>query len=229
MSQHINLFQSGFRKQRKPFAARTMAPALGVVLGGCAAVYAFAVYQTHAAEEFAQTYAQQVSLQQKQVAELAGKLAPAAGSKALAGELARLEQEVQARRSVLDALGTGRFGDTAGFSEYFAGFGRRAMPGVWLVGVQVTEAGEQLHVHGRALKPDLVPAYLEGLGAESVMEGRRVTQLKLAARAATEAAGKSIPGSGSRAATPRRYVEFEFSAPRHAPAPAAEAGKAGQR
>jgi hypothetical protein len=124
---------------------------------------------------------------------------------------------VKLRRSTLDALNAGELGNTAGFSEFFAAFGRQAAPGVWLTSFTIGDAGNALTVHGRALQAELVPMYLRTLNNEAMMRGRQVVEMKLAARVAPPAA----PGSKT-VASPERYVEFTFSAPLRVSPPAAK-------
>src|SRR5207249_7403189 len=127
-------------------------------------------------------------------AQLAGQLATLRGqdtkvakvpaqtrSKTLEAEVARLESEIKARQTSLQAISTGELGNTAGFSEFFAALGRQAVPGVWLTTVTLAESGGQLTVQGRALRADLMPAFLHALNKEPVMRGRKVTELKLSA------------------------------------------------
>ena len=112
------------------------------------------------------------------------------------------------------ALGVGELGNTVGFSGYFAAFGRKTMPGVWLTGFSVGEGGKDLKVRGRVLHPDLVPAYLRALNDETAMRGRQVTELTLTAK-------DTRPGPSSHAAcrkfaaahptAPERFVEFSLT------------------
>jgi hypothetical protein len=66
-------------------------------------------------------------------------------------------------------------------------------------------------VSGRALRPELVPAYLKALSDEPMMRGRRVTEMKLAAKTAVPPPGKGGPAKAAPA--PQRFVEFTVSAP----------------
>lgn len=219
MSQQINLYNPLFLKKEKHFSARAMLQALGLVALGTAALYGYALWETRASARLAAEYRAQVDAQRAQLARLAAQ-SPARGpSSVLEAEAARLQAAVKARQSVLASLGTEELGSTDGFSGYFAAFGRQAMPGVWLTGFAIGEGGGALQLSGRALHPDLVPAYLRALNAEAVMRGRQVVELRLQAKErgpAAQAAG---------AAEPERYVEFSLSAPVRAPEPRRDAKK----
>jgi hypothetical protein len=220
MSQQINLYNPLFLKQEKHFSVRTMAQALGVIALGLGALCAYAVIETNKAERLAQQQRQQLAGQRDELVKLGAQLATRGTSRALEAEVARTEAEVKTRQATLEALNTGEFGNTAGFSDFFAAFGRQAMSGVWLTGFNIGDAGNALAVTGRALHADLVPAYLRRLNNEAMMRGRRVVEMKLAGKAAAP------PGATQPSAEPGQYVEFAFIAPLQAPPlPAAKGAK----
>ncbi len=219
MSQQINLYNPLFLKQEKHFSARTMAQALGVIALAIAALYAYAKLESTKAEHTAQKQREYLAAQRDQLVKLAAQLVTQGISKSLEAEVARIDAEVKARQATLDALNTGELGNTAGFSDFLAAFGRRAMHGVWLTRFSIGDAGNELVVTGRALQADLVPAYLGALNGESMMRGRRVVEMRLAAH-------ESRPAPGAPAALnpqPEQYVEFTFVAPLRA-RPAATKG-----
>jgi hypothetical protein len=219
MSQQINLYNPLFLKQEKHFSARTIVQALGLILGGLIAVYAYALIQTRAAESLARDTSAQVSAQREQFTRLGVKFSPENRNKALESEVARLDAEVKARQALLAVLSTGELGNTAGFSEFLAALGRQAVAGVWLTGLKIGESGNDLQVDGRALRPDLVPAYLKALNNEPMMRGRSVTEMKLAAKSVPAPAG---PGAAGKSSGPQRFVEFTLAAPLRAPEAAAK-------
>src|SRR5262245_17259452 len=215
MSQQINLYNPIFLKQEKHFSARTMAQALGVIALGLAALYAYAMIETGSAERSAQRQHQQLASQRDQLVKLGEQLSARGMSKALEAEVATAEAELKARQTTLEALNAGELGNTTGFSDFFAAFGRQAMQGVWLTGFRIGDAGNELVVTGRALHADLVPAYLQRLNSESMMRGRSVVEMNLAAR---EVATKAAAASGQR----EQFVDFTFVAPLQVRPPAAK-------
>ena len=218
MSQQINLYNPLFLRKEKYFSARTMLQALGLIAIGIAALYAYAVFQTRGLEGAAAENARQLTSQRDQLVQIGGQ----GRSKLLEAEVARLDAEVKERRALVATLQGGELGNTDGFSQYFAAFGRHPMRGVWLTGFSVGESGNELRIRGRVLYPDLVPAYLKALNNEDVMRGRQVVELKLAARDESAARGaQAAPG-------PARFVEFDLSAPLRLvepPKPAATGGR----
>jgi hypothetical protein len=206
MSQQINLYNPLFLQKEKHFSARTLAQALGVVVIGVLALFAFSLLQTRSAERLAAQYRDQVARERDQLMKLGGQLSSPSRSKALQAQIGQLEADVKLRQATLQALSTGELGNTAGFSEFLAALGRQALAGVWLTRIRVDDAGNGLAVEGRALRPDLLPVYLKGLSREPMMRGRRVTEMKLAA----------AKGAGEPA-----FVDFSLSAPLELREPAA--------
>jgi len=200
-----------------------MAQALGLIVLGVVAVCAYAVISTRAAEQAARQTAQQLTKERDQLGQLAARIAAQGKSPALESELARMENEVKARQSTLRALATGEMGNASGFSPFLAAFGRQALSGVWLRSLVVGESGGELFVQARALRAELVPAYLRGLGREEMMKGRQVTELKLAAKSVAESAAPRAEAGGA-VAEPTQFVEFTFVAPLRSPEPAAAKG-----
>lgn len=215
MSQQINLYNPLFLKTEKHFSARTMAQALLVVLVAIAAVFVFGLVQTRSTERLAVQYRDQLAREQTQVTSLVAQANSASRSKALESEVGQLEAQTKLRRATLQALSTGELGNTAGFSEFLAALGRQTLSGVWLTEIRIDDAGNGLVVQGRALRPELLPAYLDRLSREPMMRGRRVTEMKLAA-----SAGKTADKA------PPRFVEFSLAAPLELRAPPDAGGRA---
>lgn len=222
MPQQINLFNPLYLRQEKYFSARTMLQALGLVLVGLGAFYAYGVWQTRALERIVGDQGGEVARARAHLTALSG-----AGSQerlhALQAEAGRLESVIKSREELLAKLDSGDLGNSAGMSPYFAAFAQQALAGVWLTGVSIGGGGNDLQVRGRALAPDLLPAYLRSLSRSEVMRGRQVIALQLSAGAPAQAA------NGATAAERTRYVEFSFSAPLRAPEPGAGPAKEAAR
>ena len=231
MAQQINLFNPIFLKQKKYFSAVTMLQSLGLVLAGVLAFYGYTLYGTRMQSRVAADSAQQLASQTQQVALMASQ----GRSRLLQDELAQTQGRLKQREETLTMLRTGGLGNTAGFARYLTALAHESVGGVWLTGFSICGDEAELHLSGRVLQADLVPAYLRALNREEVMRGRRIAELRLTAReerdASTAAPGANPapagPSSGG-AAPPNRYVEFSVIAlrsaagAREAPAKAAQ-------
>ena len=220
MSQQINLFNPIFLKQEKYFSAKTMAESLVLILVALCAFYAYARNEVKSFQDVAADAAHQLADTRDRFISLGGSLSPQRRSKLLEAQIARAESDLHGKQALLASLRADASDKARGYSQYFAAFARRTLPGVWLTGFTVGEGGAELDVRGRVLHPDLVTAYIEALNKEEVMRGRSVTRLKLVAHNEPKPAAKSAPRPG-----PARYVEFELSMPLAAPQPAKEGNK----
>lgn len=190
MSQQINLFDARFRRQKRHFSAATLAMALGAVFVLALAVEQLYAYQNRNLQRaLAQTDGSVAQLRE-QVVRFAREFTAQGSSTTLADEIARLEEQVRLRRSLLSGMQSGA-GNAEGFSPYLAALARQNMNGVWLTGVQIST---DLVIKGRALDGELVPAYIRRLNREETLAGRSVSELRMSAR-------------------PENQLEFSFSIP----------------
>lgn len=216
MTQQINLFNPIFLRQEKYFSAKTMVESLTLILIALFAFYAYVQSDVRSLRYVADDVAHQLSDARDRFLKVGGELSPQGRSKLLEAQVARAESEAHGKEALLVSLRATTVGKAGGYSEYFAAFARRTLPGVWLTGFSI--GGEQLSIRGRVLHPDLVPVYIRALNKESVLRGRSVTWLKLVAH-------HEPPGAAAPAAAPSRYVEFELSMPLSVPEPGKEGRK----
>lgn len=171
MSQQINLYQPIFRKEEKKFSTVAMLQAMGLVVIGVAALYAFTLWQSQALKTEIKRVEQSHAAASKRLADASGKFGQRKAPSSLDSEIARLEGEIVAKQQIQDILQRGIFSNTIGFSEYFASFARQRIPGVWLTGFDITGAAEQMTLAGRTTNPELVPRYMQKLSSEKTLSG----------------------------------------------------------
>jgi hypothetical protein len=84
-------------------------------------------------------------------------------------------------------------------------FARQVVPGLWLTGFKVTGDATQISLSGGVTNPELLPAYIQRLSKESVMQGKTFSTLQMQ-QAKVDKLDKAAPAP--------RYVEFAmFSTP----------------
>jgi hypothetical protein len=199
VSQQINLFNPIFLKQKKVFTAVAMAQALGVLLAGALMVAFYARHNVAALQREADSGRERLAQREQRLAKVKVEFSPRQKSAALDAEIAEAEARLKALRDVSGVLERGELGNTSGYAEYFKALARQNIAGVWLTGVSISGAGNELGVQGRALDPALVPAYLGRLTHEQVMRGKAFGSLKI---------GQPAPGKDGAAPPP--YVEFSL-------------------
>lgn len=179
MSQQINLFNPIFLKQKKYFSAVTMLQALGLILIGSLLLAAYLNLQLSTLQKESAATTIQLKAAQARLAELTSTYLPRKSDASLVAEIKKAEADLQSLRQVTAVLQKGEFGNTSGFAEYFAALSRQMVDGVWLTGFSVEGAGSEMSIQGRALRPELVPAYLTQLKKEPVMQGKSFATLEM--------------------------------------------------
>jgi hypothetical protein len=176
--QQVNLYQPIFRKQRQVFSARTMAQAIAVVAVALLGIYAFGVWKLSALD------AEVVQLEgrEKAFAAQLGRIDPNLG----ASRRAEVEQEIKSlnatlldQQRLIDVLRDQPLGTTQGFSSYLAALGRQHTPLLWLTSLTINGATRAVELGGRSVRAELVPEYLQHLGAEAALVGQRFDRLDI--------------------------------------------------
>jgi hypothetical protein len=208
VSQQINLFNPIFLKQEKLFSAVTMAQALGLILLGSGVLIAYSSYESSGLSKQAAASTTQLVLAQAQLAKINAEFGPRQRSKLIEDDIQKTEIEVKSLQQVFDILQNGEFGNTKGYAEYLRAFSRQILGGVWLTGFSIHGAGSEIGLQGRALQPELVPAYISRLKREPVMQGKSFATLEMQLPLADQA-GKGDPAIAKQR-VPAGYIEFNL-------------------
>jgi hypothetical protein len=207
VSQQINLFNPIFLKQKKIFTALPMAEALGIIVAGALLLNWYAAQNVSQLEQEAAAGKALLAKREQRLTAARAQFAPRGKAPALAAQLTAAEAELKALHDVSSVLQGGALGNTAGYAEYFRAFSRQNVSGLWLTGVSINGAGNDIGVQGRAMQATLIPNYIARLTGERVMRGKTFASLDIGRpEAATSAAA---PGAApAPAAVP--FVEFSL-------------------
>ncbi len=179
MSQQINLFNPILLRQKKYFSALTMVQALTLILFGTLLVALYVNYRSSGLQAEADKTSAQLGLAQVQQVRINAEFGAREPNSALATELQKTSADVKALQQLFDLLQTGEIGNTRGYSAYLQAFARQISDGLWLTGLMIQGAGNEIALHGRTLQPDLVPAYINRLAREPVMQGKSFSTLEM--------------------------------------------------
>lgn len=179
MSQQINLYNPLFRTREVPLSATHMAWGIALILLGGLGYYGWLNYRIGELGVLAAQTAKQADVDGTKLEQLTREKGSHVPSKALQEEIARLDEDLKARREMLAALEGGDLGDTRGYSEYLRSLARRISDGVWLTGFEIAGAGRQITLSGATLRPELVPAYVRRLSQDAVMRGKSFAMMEL--------------------------------------------------
>ena len=205
MTQQINLFNPIFLKQKKIFSAVNMLDALALLLVGVAVFYGYSSIETLNLDRQSVETARQYYQSKLRLSEASARYAPKKADAALAAEVNTLQAQVNARKANLQDLGGSALAGGAGYAEYMRALARQSLAGLWLTGFSIGKGGEEMEISGRALHPDLVPAYIHRLAQERALHGRAFDSLSMTQREGALSADASRPG-----AAPANYVYTEF-------------------
>jgi hypothetical protein len=194
--QQINLYQPIFRKQRQIFAAATMLQAVGVVALALLGIYAYAYVQVGALE----VAVVQLEGREKALLTQLTRIDPALGANRraeLEAEVRRLNATLLDQQRLIDVLRDQPLGGVHGFSGYLAALARQRTPELWLTEIGINGGAAAIELAGRSLSPELVPEYLQRLGAEPALAGQQFDSFAIVLDAET---GESTFRATSRAA-----------------------------
>jgi hypothetical protein len=204
MSQQINLFNPIFMKQRKYFSLLAMLQALGLIIAGSLMFYGYAIYQVGQLRLQSEENTKRYNAEQMRLARSVTEFSPQQANQLLQDEVQRLEKQTAEQNELIETLKSGAVGNTTGYSEYMRAFARQVVQGLWLTGFKVTGDAAQISLRGGVVNPELLPAYIQRLGRERIMQGKTFSTLKMQQSRADESAvaGQTPVGAA------RRYVEF---------------------
>lgn len=203
MSQQINLYNPAFRRQKKYFSSTNMLQALLALIVGTALVYGYAWYLSAQQSRLADESSVRLSAAQKRLAEATVQFGPRLPSKVLQEEVARMDEQARSRSQILDLMGRGELGNRQGFSGYLLALSRQTLAGLWITGFRVVGRGTDMAISGRALRPELVPSFIDLLKREPVMAGQTFSTLDM------KLPPPDIAVAGKPAALPP-FIEFNL-------------------
>lgn len=212
MSRQINLFNPIFLQQKKIFAARTMAQALGLVAAGGLVIAGAAWHSVGQLRQAAAEVTLQAAKKQARLASATTDFAPRKPDAALSSAATDAETQLAALRRVAQLIHDGDLGNARGYAEDFRALGRQHQDGLWLTGVAIGQ-GAAMSLQGRALSATLVPGYIARLTREPVLRGKAFGNLQISQPAPGPVAGSATgSAAGSAPAAPLPFIEFSLQA-----------------
>jgi hypothetical protein len=185
VSQQINLYSPIFRKQTKVFSATTMLQGLGLIVLVVAVFYYYMSAQSSLLELRAAESGRQLRSELERLKVYGASDSPAERVKALAERKKALEDTLASQGQALQALKEGSFGRNEGYSGMLRALARVSVEGVWLTRLEFSEGSGELSLAGRALRADLVPAYLARLRADPSLRKQEFARLEVTRAAPT--------------------------------------------
>jgi hypothetical protein len=178
MTQNINLFDSGLRKPRPRVSFAALLAGLAASAVALTVIVVFIQFQLNGLKSESRRLQAALAAEQAEALKRTGQAAAQKPDPRLEAEINKLRGEVKQAHDAIAALKGGSFGDQQGFAAYLGAFSRQSFEGVWLTGFTIAGGGE-LEIRGRALRPDLVPAYIQRLNREELLAGRSFARFEM--------------------------------------------------
>ena len=212
MTHNINLYDPSLRARRDLLGP---VPALAM-LGGAVICMALAVVWARSASTrlapIAEQAAAQLQARQAALQAAAQSMAARTPDTDLQHSVAEAQRRLSERRAALQMLAAGPIDREGGFAARLEALARQSVDGLWLTGMLLRQ--DDIVLKGRALQPELIPAYVQRLDREPSLQGHEFKALDVVRP--IEKASRSAPapaGADETAAPTQRsvYVEFTLS------------------
>ncbi|MCU6432700.1 PilN domain-containing protein [Undibacterium sp. Jales W-56] len=217
MSQQINLFNPQFLKQNMVFSAVTMLQVAGLLIGGVMLLMSYLLWQTANLSKNADQVDAQLRDAEAQIGKLRAELVQPQKNRQLESVILKAETELNNKQKILTLLQKSDFGNTSGYSNYLLAFARQIPTGVWLTGLSIDGAGSEIGLQGRALKPELLPVYVNRLRQENSLQGKSFSSLQMQMPANETGKQESVTTTAllieniaKTAKTQTSYIEFSL-------------------
>jgi len=203
VNQQVNLYHPIFRREEKKFSAATMLQSGLLVLIGIALMYGYSFWRIHALRADLKDIEFQHTAALTRLTEVSKKLPMRHGDVRLEQEVRDLERRIQVVQQIRTYAKRDLFKGSAGYSGYLVAMARQSIGGLWLTGLTINGAGEQLVLSGRTNSPELVPGYLQRLAGEKSLAGMQFEVFQM-----TRPERKPANAEKNTEAVLEPYVEF---------------------
>ncbi len=177
MRQQINLLQDGLVEKKATLRAGVM----GGILAACGCLLLAASLVLFWQRQELKTDLSELNQEQAEllvkVQALKKKNAPRQKDPVLAQELKRKQAELAGLKPMLAHLEHLDFDVSSGFSPLIKGLAQYPLPGVWLSNIHLNRAKHKILLSGSAIRPELIPAYVQHLGEKRVFSAQTFASL----------------------------------------------------
>ncbi len=170
MNQSINLYQPELLEPRQPRSTRLMLLAFALTVVVLVVYYVLVSVQTLSLRNEMRALSARRTAVAANIAQLQLVQVPQK-SPLLQREVDRLAAELEAKRPLVELFKAPMRKVGHGFSPYLQGLARRTPDGLWLRHIVLAMEGGRSALEGSALRPELVPQFLQKMNAEEAFSG----------------------------------------------------------
>jgi hypothetical protein len=179
MRQQINFYNAEFSAGPKIFGAATLLIGCGVILLAMALSYAFALRQQSGITSELKIVRNQETAAIKRLENLRPTITAVGGDQNWSERLEEATRALREKQLVLSLVQGSTLGATQGFSGHLISLARRDTDGLWLTHIRLSGLGDKTRLEGKALRAELVPAYIQSLAEEPPFATQRFHQLQI--------------------------------------------------
>ena len=176
--QSINLFQPERGGWRGSFKPATIGWALLVIVAGAALLSTYAWLRERSFERSVAAVVQADQMRTEQLARSSAALQSNGRLDQLQAHVAALEQRNDRLRLIIqrldDSVGNPVRGSKAPYSTIVAEVANAGFGGVWVSHIDISGNNARLTLRGTAVRPELLPEYLQSLGHQAALRGRAI-------------------------------------------------------
>jgi len=179
MQQQINFYQAQFRTRQRNFSAATLLMACGAIVLAMLLAYGFEMHKLDGIKSELKIVnnQEQAAIQRLENFQSAGDVD--SGGKSWTERLEDAKLSLREQQLVLSMVRDSTLGDTQGFSRHLTSLARQDTAGLWLSYIRLSALGDNTRLEGKALRAELVPAYLQFLAAELPFATQRFNQFQI--------------------------------------------------
>lgn len=179
MNQQINLYLPEFRKEKDWLTFPNMVLFTSAFLALLVVATAVEYYQSWTLNREIAGKQSDLEAARERTNTLVDSYGVQSENPVLAEEVARLEENLQGKRVLLQFLDGRDLGNTQGFSEYLADLSRYHVPGLQLTSIGLSAGGSNVFLRGEVSRAENVPLYLQNLRNGSSYNGKTFETLKI--------------------------------------------------
>jgi hypothetical protein len=179
MQQQINFYRTEYRTIRKEFSSGMLLAVCGAVIVAMLLAYGFASYKAFGIERELKIVTNQEQAAIVRLENLQPSMNAVSGDQSWEQRLEEARRALRDQQLVLGMVADSSLGDTQGFSHHLTSLARQDTEGLWLSYIRLSSLGDNTQLEGQALRPDLVPAYLQRLAEEPPFATQRFTQFQI--------------------------------------------------
>jgi Tfp pilus assembly protein PilN len=179
MGQNINLYRSVLIDRPNPLQTRQSGLLLLAFLALLIGLTLFSYWQLQNRQQLLEDLQHRTTERETLVSQLEQQFPPREKNPQLEGEVRHLELRLAGQKQLLGYFTSRENGGNGAILGTLEGLAKHVQKGVWLTNIQLEDSGQQVGLGGSALRPELVPAYLQSLGQQGVFRGQVFSRFKL--------------------------------------------------